>query len=121
MNAGIILLSTVRDSMARQHCCSNRAEQAARQRRAEAILAQGRRAAEQLLGGGEASGAGRAAGEEERYEQSLCTSVLCAESRTYYFTTPTNRRIRALCLDRETACEPRYCDLEERQDVQFLN
>ena len=45
-----------------------------------------------------------AAGEEERYEQSLCTSVLCAESRTYYFTTPTNRRIRALCLDRETAC-----------------
>lgn len=63
----------------------------------------------------------RAAGEEERYEQSLCTSVLCAESRTYYFTTPTNRRIRALCLDRETACEPRYYGLEERQDVQFLN
>lgn len=77
--------------MARQHCCSNRAEQAARQRRAEAILAQGRRAAEQLLGGGEASGAGRAAGEEEvpmkRYihpiplPSTACGALGCAQAQ----------------------------------------
>ena len=50
--------------MARQHCCSNCWGQSARQRQAAAILAQVRRAAEQLLSGGACSG-GAAASETE--------------------------------------------------------
>lgn len=58
----------------------------------------------------------------EDYEQTLCTSAMCAESRTYYFATAKNRRISAVRLDRELANpEIRYYDLPQKEDIQYLN
>ena len=57
----------------------------------------------------------------EAYEQTLCTSAMCAESRTYYFATPSNRRIRALCVERERQTDLCYYDLREQQDIDYMN
>ena len=63
----------------------------------------------------------RAGPDRPAYEQSLCTSVMCAESRTYYFATPTNRRIRAVRLERALKNgEELQFDLGEQQDILYL-
>ncbi|MCI8403222.1 MAG: linear amide C-N hydrolase [Lachnospiraceae bacterium] len=54
------------------------------------------------------------------YEQTLCTSVMCAESGVYYFAPAWNRRISAVRLLREGS-EMRCFDLGEGQDVDYRN
>ena len=56
----------------------------------------------------------------EAYEQTLCTSVMCAESGVYYFAPAWTRRISA---DRppEGGEEPRAFDLGDGQDVDYRN
>lgn len=54
------------------------------------------------------------------YEQTLCTSAMCAESGVYYFATAQNRRISAVRLPaqgRETQC----FELGDCQDVDYRN
>ena len=54
------------------------------------------------------------------YEQTLCTSVMCAESGFYYFAPAQNRRISAIrpsVKDREI----RYFDLGDKQDIDYRN
>lgn len=56
----------------------------------------------------------------EAYEQTLCTSVMCAESGIYYFAPAQNRRIstvRPLSRGQETA----YFDLGCVQDINYRN
>lgn len=56
------------------------------------------------------------------YEQTLCISAMCAESRTYYFSTASNRRISAVRLEKEKINrEVKYYDLQENQDISYLN
>ena len=56
------------------------------------------------------------------YEQTLCISVMCAESLTYYYSVCTNRRICAVCLDREKDnAEIKHFDLQEEQDICYIN
>lgn len=63
----------------------------------------------------------RAEGETPSYEQTLCTSVACAESRTYYWSTAGNRRICALRLDRNQAGPGIVTiDLETDQDIEYV-
>ena len=64
----------------------------------------------------------RAGEAAEDYEMTLCTSVMCAESRTYYFSVTGNRRICAVCLEPELANrEIRYISLPVLQDIDYLN
>lgn len=56
------------------------------------------------------------------YEQTLCISAMCAESRTYYFSTACNRRISAVRLNEEKDSKKIiYFDLQEKQDISYLN
>jgi len=54
------------------------------------------------------------------YEQTLCTSVMCAESGVYYFAPAQNRRISAVRLPEEGR-EIQYFDLGDTQDVDYRN
>ena len=54
------------------------------------------------------------------YEQTLCTSVMCAESGVYYFAPAQNRRISAVRLPGEGR-EMQYFDLGNGQDVDYRN
>lgn len=54
------------------------------------------------------------------YEQTLCTSVMCAESGVYYFAPAWNRRISAVRLP-ERGHEIRYFDLGDCQDINWRN
>ncbi len=62
----------------------------------------------------------RAASDSDAYEQTLCISVLCAESGTYYFAPSQNRRISAI---RPSAKEPgiQYFPLGNHQDIDYRN
>lgn len=58
----------------------------------------------------------------ETYDHTLCISAMCAESGTYYFSTCKNRRISAVrLLGLEGSSDIRYFDLQEKQDVNYLN
>lgn len=58
----------------------------------------------------------------ESYEQTLCISVMCAESKTYYFSTYINRRISAIKLENELEnTEMKFFDLPKEQDINYLN
>lgn len=54
------------------------------------------------------------------YEQTLCTSVMCAESGVYYFAPAWNRRISAIRLPAQ-GHEIRYFDLGDCQDINWRN
>lgn len=54
------------------------------------------------------------------YEQTLCTSVMCAESGVYYFAPAQNRRISAVRLPAQ-GNEMRYFDLGDNQDIDWRN
>ncbi len=56
----------------------------------------------------------------EVYEQTLCTSVMCAESGIYYFSPAWNRRISAV-RPKDGAAHTVCFDLGIRQDVDYLN
>ena len=56
----------------------------------------------------------------EVYEQTLCTSVLCAESGLYYFAPAQNRRISAVRLP-ERGNGAQYFDLGDSQDIDWRN
>ena len=61
-------------------------------------------------------------GEEVEYEQTLCTSVMCAESGIYYFAPAWNRRISAVRqLGRSGGEELQYFSLGDCQDVDYRN
>lgn len=66
---------------------------------------------EGLAGSGPGSGA---------YHQTLCTSVMCAESGVYYFSPAQNRRISAVRLTAEGQ-RTREFPLGDRQDLDFRN
>ena len=64
----------------------------------------------------------KASPDQNDYEQTLCISVCCAESLTYYFSTARNRRISALSLKRECGSrEISFHELSEKQDILYLN
>lgn len=65
-------------------------------------------------------GLAKAGPECEAYEQTLCTSVMCAESGVYYFTPAWNRRISAVRLP-ERRGEIQYFDLGNGQDIDWRN
>ncbi|USF28178.1 Penicillin acylase [Firmicutes bacterium ASF500] len=54
------------------------------------------------------------------YEQTLCTSVMCAESGVYYFAPAQNRRISAVRLPAQGE-ETQYFDLGNGQDIDWRN
>ena len=54
------------------------------------------------------------------YEQTLCTSVMCAESGVYYFAPAWNRRISAIRLLAQ-GNEIQYFDLGDGQDIDWRN
>lgn len=54
------------------------------------------------------------------YEQTLCTSVMCAESGVYYFAPAWNRRISAIRLSAQ-GNEIQYFDLGNCQDIDWRN
>lgn len=54
------------------------------------------------------------------YNQTLCISVMCAESGVYYFSPAWNRRISAVRLT-HMGRETRYFDLGNSQDVDYRN
>ena len=54
------------------------------------------------------------------YEQTLCTSVMCAESGVYYFAPAQNRRISAVRLPVQ-GNEMQYFDLGDGQDIDWRN
>ena len=54
------------------------------------------------------------------YEQTLCTSVMCAESGVYYFAPAQNRRISAVQLLAQ-GTEMQYFDLGNGQDIDWRN
>ena len=56
----------------------------------------------------------------EVYEQTLCTSVMCAESGVYYFAPAWNRRISAIRLPAQGS-EMQYFDLGNGQDIDWRN
>ena len=45
----------------------------------------------------------RQSADADAYEQTLCTTVMCAESLTYYFSPVTDRRISSYSLDNAIA------------------
>lgn len=56
-----------------------------------------------------------------QYEQTLCKSIMCAESATYYFSTAKNHRIRALCLNKiAPTSNIRYFPIREQEDILYL-
>lgn len=56
------------------------------------------------------------------YEMTLCSTVMCAESRTYYFAVAENRRICAIRLERELENRDiRYFSLPREQDIDYRN
>lgn len=58
----------------------------------------------------------------QSYDQTLCISVMCAESGTYYFSTCKNRRINAIrLLGLEGNPEIKYFELPEKEDIAYLN
>lgn len=64
----------------------------------------------------------RAGDDSEDYDLTLCIAAMCAESRTYYFSTAENRRISAVRLERELGNrEIKYFELPKGQDVDYLN
>ena len=65
-------------------------------------------------------GLAKAGPECEAYEQTLCTSVMCAESGVYYFAPAWNRRISAVQLP-ERRDEIQYFDLGNGQDIDWRN
>lgn len=65
-------------------------------------------------------GLARAGADHDGYEQTLCTSVMCAESGVYYFAPSWNRRISAVRLPARGQ-EPQYFDLGNSQDVDWRN
>ncbi len=54
------------------------------------------------------------------YEQTLCTSVMCAESGVYYFAPAWNRRICAIRLPAQGR-ETQYFELGDGQDIDWKN
>ena len=54
------------------------------------------------------------------YEQTLCTSVMCAESGVYYFAPAQNRRISAVRFPAQ-GTEMQYFDLGDGQDIDWRN
>lgn len=65
-------------------------------------------------------GLARAAVDSDDYEQTLCISVMCAESGVYYFSPAWNRRISAIRLlpeGREMEC----FGLGDEQDINYRN
>ena len=54
------------------------------------------------------------------YEQTLCTSVMCAESGVYYFAPAQNRRISAVRFPAQ-GTEIQYFDLGDGQDIDWRN
>lgn len=64
----------------------------------------------------------RAGEDTEDYEMTLCTTVMCSESRTYYFSVAGNRRICAIRLDQELGNEKiRYYELPKEQDIEYYS
>ena len=59
-------------------------------------------------------------GEEVDYEQTLCTSVMCAESGVYYFAPAWNRRISAV-RPLGSGMEIQYFGLGDGQDIDYRN
>lgn len=67
----------------------------------------------------------RSSADSQDYEATLCTSVMCAESRTYYFSPAEDRRISAYRLDRALEAMPEgtfvSCyDIPDREDVDYV-
>ena len=59
---------------------------------------------------------------EVTYDQTLCISVMCAESRTYYFSTCRSRRISALRLTGMAGKEDiAYFEFPEKEDIMYMN
>lgn len=59
---------------------------------------------------------------EIMYDQTLCTSAMCAESGTYYFSTCKNRRISAVrLLGLEGNPDIKYYELRKEEDIAYLN
>ena len=58
--------------------------------------------------------------DHEVYEQTLCTSVLCAESGLYYFAPAQNRRISAVRL-LEAGAKVQHFPLGDTQDILYRN
>ncbi|MCI8910124.1 MAG: linear amide C-N hydrolase [Oscillibacter sp.] len=58
--------------------------------------------------------------EDGAYEQTLCTSVMCAESGVYYFASAQNRRISAV-RPLGPGRNVRYFDLGDLQDIDWRN
>jgi len=57
--------------------------------------------------------------DKEHFEQTLSTSVMCAESLTYYFATASNRRISAIKLGNElNGTEMKWNDNRKRREEQ---
>lgn len=60
----------------------------------------------------------------ENYEQTLCTSVMCSESATYYFSPYTDRRITALrvteALKALDGASIGYYEIPKNQDINYL-
>ena len=54
------------------------------------------------------------------YEQTLCTSVMCAESGVYYFAPAQNRCISAVRLPTQ-GTEIQYFHLGDGQDIDWRN
>lgn len=65
-------------------------------------------------------GLAKAEPNRDAYEQTLCTSVMCAESGIYYFATAQNRRVSAVRLAAQGP-ETQYFDLSGRQDIDYRN
>lgn len=60
--------------------------------------------------------------EQNFYDQTLCTSAMCAESGTYYFSTCKNRRISAVrLLGLEGNPDIKYFELPDKEDIAYLN
>ena len=65
-------------------------------------------------------GLAKAAPDYDVYEQTLCTSVMCAESGVYYFAPAWNRRISAVRPPVQ-GNEIQYFDLGDGQDIDWKN
>ena len=64
----------------------------------------------------------RSEDKEKGYEMTLCISVMCAESGTYYFSVRENRRICAVRLNGKLEGQGICCyELPRRQDVDYWN
>ena len=54
--------------------------------------------------------------------QTLCTTVMCLESQTYYFSPATDRRISAIRLRQLLELDaPRCFEIPQTQDISYLN